>query len=360
MSGQSERLSWVDTAKGISIILVVMMHSAYGVGGDTGGVGVLHWIIGFATPFRMPEFFLISGLFLSMVIGRDWAAYADRRVVHYLYFYGLWAVLHILFKVALGAGDPGMALEYLAWAIVEPYGVLWFIYMLAVFGLVTKLLHQARVPHVVTVLVATLLQIAPVATGSYIIDQFAEYYVFFYLGYFFAPLIFKLVDSASARPLLALAALAAWAVVNGLLVFSPGFAVEPSETVMGIAGAPGLRLVLAVVGTLALCVAAGLISRLAFMDWLRWLGSKSIVVYLAFAIPMAATRVALLKFGLVTDPSLLSIAVMLSAILAPLGLYWAIQATGWGKFLYERPAWAHIPGTKGSRTPRRAYTVAAE
>ena len=26
-----------------------------------------------------------------------------------------------------------------------------------------------------------------------------------------------------------------------------------------------------------------------------------------------------------------------------------VQKTGWGKFLFERPAWAHVPGTPGSR-----------
>ena len=30
-------------------------------------------------PFRMPDFFLISGLFLARVIDRDWRDYLDRR-----------------------------------------------------------------------------------------------------------------------------------------------------------------------------------------------------------------------------------------------------------------------------------------
>ena len=80
MSNAANRLDWVDAAKGLSIILVVMMHSAYGVGEDLNGTGVLHYIIGWATPFRMPEFFLISGLFLGAVIARPWVAYADRRI----------------------------------------------------------------------------------------------------------------------------------------------------------------------------------------------------------------------------------------------------------------------------------------
>ena len=74
MSGETSRLDWVDTAKGISIILVVMMYSVFNVGSDTGEAGFWHYVIGFATPFRMPEFFLISGLFLSLVIARPWRA----------------------------------------------------------------------------------------------------------------------------------------------------------------------------------------------------------------------------------------------------------------------------------------------
>ena len=58
----SQRMPWVDAAKGICIILVVMMYATYNTGEHTGKVGFLHYAIGFATPFRMPEFFLISGL----------------------------------------------------------------------------------------------------------------------------------------------------------------------------------------------------------------------------------------------------------------------------------------------------------
>ncbi|GLQ57395.1 acyltransferase family protein [Devosia nitrariae] len=347
MSGQ--RLDWVDTAKGLSILLVVMMHSAYGVGEATGGTGILHWVIAWATPFRMPEFFLISGLFLANVISRDWSRYADRRVVHYLYFYALWAVIHIVFKVGLGAGDPATAAGYLAWAVIQPYGVLWFIYMLAVLSAAVKLVHDLRVPLWAALAAGAVLQVAPIDTGIYALDQFAEYFVYFYAGYALAPYIFRLAAWTAENPALAVIGLAAWAAINTGLVFSSGFALEPVGSTLGIAGIPGLRLVLALAGSIALCTIAVLVSRLAFMDWLRWLGSKSIVVYLAFALPMAVTREVLVRLGLVSDTSLLSVVVMASAVISPLVLYWLIQRTGWGRFLFERPAWAHIPGTPGSR-----------
>lgn len=351
MSGKVDRLSWVDTAKGLSIILVVMMHSAYGVGAETGEAGILHWIIGWATPFRMPEFFLISGLFLSQVIARDWLKFSDRRIVHYFYFYALWAVIQIVFKVGLGTGDPLSMLQQIALAVVDPYGVLWFIYMLAVFSLMTKVLWDLRVNNWVVLGVAAVLQILPVVnTGSYVVDQFAEYFVYFFAGYALAPWIFKIVGWAADRVLLAVGLLAAYAMINGLLVFTGGFEMKPVHAQMGLAALPVLHLALALVGSLALCVTAALLSKLAAMDWLRWLGAHSIVVYLSFSIPMALTRVVLLKVGIIEDTSVLSVIVLLSALLSPLVLYWVIQKTGWGKFLFERPAWAHLPGAPGSRS----------
>jgi uncharacterized membrane protein YcfT len=357
---RSERLQWVDMAKGLSILLVVMMHSAYGVGEETGGTGILHWIIAFATPFRMPEFFLISGLFLSQVIAREWKHFADRRVVHYLYFYALWAVLHIVFKVGLGAGDPATALSYLAWAVVEPYGVLWFIYMLAVFSAATKLLWQMRMPHVASFAVAAALHILPIASGADVLDYFAEYFVFFYSGYWLAPRIFAIVDWAARHVVMSVLALIAWAALNALLVFSPGFELLPVHVQMGMAGLPGLQLILALTGSVALCVVAGLLVKLPFMDWLRWVGSNSIVVYLAFAIPMSVTRVVLLKLGILEDTSALSVVVMSVAVTSPLVLYALVRATGWGKFLFARPAWAHLPGVPGSMTRRSPALQAAE
>ena len=345
----SERLNWVDMAKGISIILVVMMHSAYGVGRETDQTGYLHWIIGWATPFRMPEFFVISGLFLSQVIGRDWRRFADRRVVHYLYFYALWAVIQIIYVVAVDDANPASAISYIALAIVEPYGVLWFVYMLAVCSAVTKLLHNLKVPHAVVLVVAAVLQMAPIAVGSQIVDRFAEYFVYFYASYALAPLLFNVVDWTQRHVALSLLGLVAWVVAEAVIVFSPGFAVGPTGFTGGLSELPGVRLVLAFIGATALCVAAAMLIRLSFMDWLRWLGSNSIVVYVSFSIPLSAAITILLKLGFDFNTGLMSTVALMAAITAPLVLYWLIQVTSRGRFLFERPAWAHLPGAPGSR-----------
>ena len=60
------RVDWVDYAKGICIIMVVMMHSVLGVELAAGETGFMHVLVAFAKPFRMPDFFLISGLFYQL------------------------------------------------------------------------------------------------------------------------------------------------------------------------------------------------------------------------------------------------------------------------------------------------------
>lgn len=195
----SDRIAWVDTAKGICIIFVVMMHSTLGVGLEMGGEGFMHWVVAFAKPFRMPDFFLISGLFLGRVIDRDWRSYADKRVVHFLYFYGLWLVIQSGLKYGqFSGGTPLGFATHLAVSLVEPYSTLWFIYILAVFSIVTKVLR--RVPSSVVLAAAVALQLMPVDSGWFLLNEFCERWVFFLVGYLFAQRIFALASNVGDRP----------------------------------------------------------------------------------------------------------------------------------------------------------------
>jgi uncharacterized membrane protein YcfT len=359
MTSGTTRLAWVDLAKGLSIFLVVIMYCAASVGEDTGQTGFLHWTIAFAMPFRMPEFFLISGLFLSQVIDRPWRAYADRRALHYFYFYALWATLHIILKITLSGRDPAGAVGALALAVVEPYGVWWFIYMLGVFSLVSKLLHQVRIPHAATLAVAALLQVASIQTGSYLIDQFAAYFVYFFAGFVFAPGCFRLAKWTQANRPTAVGVLVLWALVNALLVFTPGFRLDPVHIQMGWAALPGVHLLAAFAGATAIIMVAALLVGLPRMDWLRRLGTHSLVIYLAFVLPMGIARTLLLSLGL-EEPNFVSLVIMVVAIVSPLVLWWITRKLGFGRFLFERPGWARLPGSTHRVETISPRSVAAE
>ena len=174
----------------------------------------------------MPDFFLISGLFLAVVIDRDWRTYLDRKVVHFAYFYVLWVTIQFGFKAPGFAAENGwrhVGLLYLE-SFIEPFGTLWFIYLLPIFFVVTKL--SRNVPPLAIWLVAAALEMAHVATGWTVIDEFCARFVYFYSGYLFASYVFALSDRSRAKPALALTGLALWALVNGGLVIS-GFSDWP-------------------------------------------------------------------------------------------------------------------------------------
>lgn len=339
------RVDWVDVAKGICIIMVVMMHSTLGVEKAMGETGWMHAVVEFARPFRMPDFFLIAGLFLAARINAPWRLYLDRKVLHFAYFYVLWLTIQFAFKApgfASELGFGGALREYLT-AFIEPWGTLWFIYHLALFLVVTRLLKN--VPWLLVWGVAAALEIMPIHTGSVLIDEFASRFVYFYSGTIFATHIFRFADRADEARGSALIGLAVWAVLNGLLAFG------------GYSDLPVVSLALGFAGVLAIIAGSTLLSRGALAAPLSWLGAHTIVIYLAFFLPMVVSRTILLKAGLITDVGTISVLVTLAGIIGPIVLYALVEWSGWGRFLFERPAWARLERT---RRERGGAMVAAE
>jgi uncharacterized membrane protein YcfT len=285
----------------------------------------MHLAVAFAKPFRMPDFFLISGLFLAVVIERDWRTYLDRKVVHFAYFYVLWVTIQFGFKAPSFAAETSWAhagFLYLE-SFIEPFGTLWFIYLLPIFFVVTK--AARKIPPAAIWTVAALLETAHVATGWTAIDEFAARFVYFYSGYLFAPSVFALSDRARARPALALVGLALWALVNGGLVAS------------GFSEAPLISLALGFAGACAIITMATLLARAHWLNFLRFCGEHSIVIYLAFFLPMAATRTLLLRSALIPDIGTISLIVTIIGVAGALAL-WRIALYAGANFLFERPA----------------------
>jgi uncharacterized membrane protein YcfT len=321
----ANRLDWVDYAKGICIIMVVMMHSTLGVEAAGGHQGFMHAVVEFAKPFRMPDFFLISGLFLARVIDRDWRTYIDRKVVHFAYFYVLWVTLQFAVKAPAFAVEHGwsnIAGIYLL-SFIEPFGTLWFIYLLPIFFVVTKLTH--RVPVAAIWAVGAALEMAHIQSGWTVIDEFASRFVYFYSGYLLANYVFAFARGVQDSPGAALTGLAMWALVNG------------AATYAGVAGWPVMSLVFGFAGCAAVIVVSALLAKVRWLDAIRYCGEHSLVVYLAFFLPMAASRITLLKTGVITDLGAISLIVTIVGVVGALALWWGARNTAF-RFLFDRPA----------------------
>ena len=326
------RVDWVDYAKGFCIVFVVMMHSTLGVEAALAKVGWLHSLVEFARPFRMPDFFLISGLFLAQVIDRDWREFLDRKVAHFAYFYLLWMTIQFIFKapdLAATSGVGEVARLYLL-SLIDPFGTLWFIYLLPIFFVTAKLAR--RVPVKLVWAIGAALEIAHVDSGWMVIDEFAARFVYFYTGYILARQVFALTAQAQARPWLALGGLALWSLLNGAMVFS------------GYAPLPYFSLVLGLIGAGAVATVSALMALHDAFRPLRYCGRNSIVIYLAFFLPMATMRTLLIKTGWIVDVGSMSVIITAAGVLGSLALFWTVRGTR-AAFLFERPAkfWLTAP-----------------
>ena len=326
MSG--ERVDWVDYGKGICILLVVMMHSTLNYGHMVHDAGWMHEIVAFAKPFRMPDFFLIAGLFLSRSINGPLRDYIDRKVIHFAYFYILWlAVQTLIFEADQLLTAPGDVGQLFLKQLVFPASSLWFIHQLLVFCVVTRLVRAVPVPVVfaLAALLHTTFYAGWVETGWSVTNRFANWYVFFFAGYAFAPFVFRFARALWGSLPLALATLLTWGVWNARLVDT------------GLSELPVVSLGLGFAGAFAIVTVAALLARFRTGGAIRYAGKYSIVIYLTFFIPMKAAQKGLAETGLIPDVGTASLAILVFAVATPLVFHRLIRNTPLIA-LYERPA----------------------
>lgn len=340
-SAAANRVEWVDYAKGICILLVVAFHSVNHYTAATGSAGWMHYPIDFSMPFRMPDFFLVSGLFLARTINAPLRDYIDKKVVHFAYFYFLWLGLTLLVTDHdTLLADPAAFAGLFVWNIIQPTGVLWFVHMLAVFYVLTRLIRHA--PKWMVIAAAAALQIAHqggwIDTPSFIANRLMHYYVFFFTGYALSGLVFNVADRAKAKPVLALAVLAAWAVGNHFM------------TDHGFHKLAGVGLALGFAGAMAVVQLSALLSLTKVAGFLRYCGRNSIVIYLTFFFPLVALERLIAGRGVIDDPGLATFVIFAVSATLPLLFHLAIKRTPLIA-LYERPQWAKLPKTAPVLTP---------
>ncbi len=324
------RLDWVDYAKGICIFFVVMLHVNDLVENHVHAVGWLDYVVQFARPFRMPDFFLIAGLFLPRVIERPWRHFVDSKILHFYYFYLLWMTTEFVLldtrHILADGGGPAQLVRAYGAQLVNPSGSLWFIHILPVFFVVTRVTRN--VPQWLVWAVAAALQMLQPHTGWVVVDQFAARYVYFYSGYALAGSVLSGAAWAGLHPAVSRGYLAAWAVLNAACVSA------------GWAALPGVSLALGYAGAMAIVVLAVQLSALRGTVALRFMGQHSLAIYLADYL----VSVVVIRVFLPVLPDIGSVALISSVTTIALALMlWRTALRTPLRFLYVRPVLLRIP-----------------
>ncbi|MGB5092305.1 MAG: acyltransferase family protein [Parvibaculum sp.] len=337
------RIDWIDSVKGLTIALVVIEHTTYGVQASTHHLPEIFGVISeFAKPFRMPLFFLVAGLFAQKALYADRRTFLDGKVLHFAYFYVLWSVIQIGIKMLPHTGGNwDVTYVDLLMIPIQPFAALWFIYELALFFCVLRLLRDAS--KLLVFLFAIAIYFSMLDTGWMLIDEFAWRFVWFVAGIHGARYVFDIASWAQSRAWLGLALGATLLASVASAVFSGLINIRAIELLMGFAGAGGAIMLMSVLA------ARGLTRPLAF------LGARSIYVFLAFFLPMGVTRIVMLRLG-VESGDLITLVAATAGIIAPLIAYRLVVNTPLS-FLFVRPQMFRLTGKSKSSVASQAVST---
>ena len=268
----AENRQWIDFAKGVAIVLVVLYHSSlfldeFSLAGSTPR---LRSVLMF---FPMPVFFFIAGLTGRRMLTWSFPDLWRRRLLVLVYLYLLWSILRVLFYLVVPhlrgtERSPTDPLNFLLLP-VWPTSSYWFIWALAVFTLLAWLLR--RVPPAAQIAAAGLLAVASTTPGLLDAnnvgwDRVAQNLVFFLLALFLTHPTYRL--AARVR---------VWH-AGALAVLYAGLAA--GIVLLNASRVPGLVLLTSVVAVALAIAASTLLVRVRWLSFVSAIGRQSLPIYL--------------------------------------------------------------------------------
>ncbi len=284
------RLHYLDYAKGIGIILVVLGHVMRGI--DTAGLPInesfFRHMDALIYSFHMPLFFFVSGLFFVSSLSKagNLERFSIQKAKLILYPYLIWSVIQTGIEIIMAKYTNGnVGIGALLSIPFEPRAQFWFLYelfkMVLISGIVFTTCGKAA-QHICAALGVVFLWMH-YNTEIMIVHH---YYIYFVAGFYLRNVMTSHTESNS----LATAALT-----------TTFFAVALFSINSGIYKQATIGLILAPLGVAATCLISMWLARQNLVSWLEVVGKLSLPIYLAHIIAGSGIRVALKMAG-ITSP----------------------------------------------------------
>jgi fucose 4-O-acetylase-like acetyltransferase len=346
---QNNRLAWIDYARGIAIILVLYRHIFEGISRSGVDAAKFQWLenanIIFYS-FRMPLFFILSGVFIAKSLAkRKMKGLILNKVNLLLYPYLLWSALQITIQILLSGyvnADRGLA-DY-AYILAFPRRIDQFWYLYALFN-VTVLYIIMREKLRFSVWHQLILGGAMYMASSYVavrhidlgfVYDILHYYIFFAIGELVAD---KILDSKNFK------LFSSWGLLLGLLPFFVAgqlyflFAnLGHNSTLYVEEHQPLLFGLIALCGCGFMICLSFILQRYDCLKLLRVAGYHSLYIYVSHVLVASAVRMVMVKVLGVTYLPALLIVCLLFAVTVPVLMYQlAMRAGLWWLYSLERP-----------------------
>ena len=279
------RVQWIDAAKGLGIILVVVGHTLRGL--ESGNVlsfeGDFGQIDKAIYSFHMPLMFLLSGLFINRALPQSWLSYILKHTQRLIWPLILWTYIFFLCKiVAGGAANSPVGWQNFPYVPLPPKEHFWFLWALFLCFIIIKvvdafctILKIQLVSWALVTLAALLFSVLWQSTGQYSpwMQQAFEYLPYITVG-------------MSLRILF---------VSNPLCTLTASIIGFCATLVTPLGGIPALyNFGVAVSLSVAVISATAILSNYITCAWLVVIGRASMAIYLSHTIVSALGRAILM------------------------------------------------------------------
>jgi fucose 4-O-acetylase-like acetyltransferase len=326
---KTSRISWVDHARGIAIMLVVYRHVVIGL--KRSGVAIsdtMYNVQEVFYNFRMPVFFILSGIFVAgSLCKRSRIEVLKDRAATVLWPYLVWGVIMVSLEIFFSR----FANSQRQWTdlfdiIIQPRGIdhLWYLFALfntsALYLLISKLLKNQWLHGGLAIVLHAVTFMAFLQGNSLVSDAF-YFYPYFYIGTLLSPLLLNKEKSGALLKF------------SNLLWLFPLFLVgqwfwfqhrEETKTYFP------LFFIINLLACYFVYIIAHRIEQKGH-DWLSWLGKYSLYIYILHVPVAAVLRNIMAHSHLTLNSWVLIFICWIGGVLIPVGLYTSLKRFGFGR-----------------------------
>ena len=332
------RYKWIDYARGIAIALVVYRHAFEGI--KRAGFAIDHYMFleyanVFFFSFRMPLFFIVSGVFVAgSLYKRGLAKFFVNKCKVILYPYFLWGTLQITLQLIFGSylsSQRSITHYFNLFYLPREVDQFWYLYALFNVSVLYAFIKvKLRFTHIYQLVLGLVLYLISAYNTQHHIDlgfvnDICHYYIFFALG----DALSNYIRSAKSETFFAswklfyvllplfIAAQLYFLLVNMQHNSDKYVYVEYYQ--------PFMYLLIALIGCALVMNISFMLQQRSAADWIRRMGFYSLYIYVCHVMVTSSTRIVLSKFlGIDNVVVLLAVCIVLG-IIVPILLYTVAQ-----------------------------------
>lgn len=345
-----QRIAWIDYARGLNIVMVVIGHV---IGGmllldllDDGPL-LRIWDARYYN-IRMPLFFVLSGIFAERWIGRTAGDFLRDKGATIVYPCIVWGVLQTSIQAIIAPITHGnTTFWHILHQLAYPVEQFWFLHVLFFLMLGYFLLRKAGLSPASCLIVALgcyAIQTDQPQTAFLTFERCLYYAPFYAVGGLAGTLTSRIrIERPWQLALIAIVGLGGLIPAGMRLGESPPLPAQLAVTLCGIAGAIALT---------------ALLSRLRFLGFLTTLGRYSLEIYTAHILAAYGLRILLHRILHVDNAAAHLVLGTIAGVGGPLLLVWLCNRLGF-RYAFRLPRPAKPSRAEGAQpAPRPSWVLA--